>query len=666
MKKKTAFHVRIIAGMMTLITVMVAIIAAFTYFMSRATIDARINKEITATLTSKSLEFDTWVSEQQQSLSYYGDFIQYTDYISNNSDAEIEKFLTQKLTDYVLDYYVVIPDRATLFASATKLPDDFDVTQRGWYINSVNSNGEFCASSPYVDFNTGKLVMTISRAYYKADGTLDFVLGADVYADYLAEITSSVDIFDNAYPILADNEFNIIVHSNEGYKPSVSDDGTAVTKSMKDVAAYSEIVANIENNDFSVVKTDDFDGTLTYFVPIKIASTGWYYFYATRSIEYHNQMSALVTSMVLVFIIAIVTSCAVITLLVKAVVKPLDELKTAAVNMKQGKLGYTPTYYANDSISQLCTGISDTNRVWQGYIFDINRNLNKLSCGDFNLEFNGEYVGDFAAIKDSINDISDKLKTIIDGIDAAAAQVSVNSANVAESSNSLAQNVSNQSRTIDELTDLINQLVARIDENAASAEAAQKQADSTSENVVECNRRMTELMDSMDDINRKAEEIVKIVQAIDDIAFQTNILALNAAIEADRAGAAGKGFAVVADEVRNLASKSAEAVQSTQRLISGTGEAVQRGTALATETENALQTVSEGVESVNGLIMKISEASDVQANDVKNVSGKINAIEAAVHRTAETAQESANSSTELSTQSQALQDIVLEYRQIYR
>lgn len=661
LKKRMGFHKKLNFGILIVLAVMLLLMAVSSYLTVRNTLEKQVNAKVAATLEARAVEFDNWVCEEQNVISYYADSIIYGDFLNTKSKSELESFLASKKSDHVIDYYVVDSKAVTTFASGFVLPDDFDVTARDWYKDTIAHKGEFICTSPYIDNNTAKMVVTIAKAYYDGD-TLQFVMGADIYADSLAEITKNVSLYDKAYPILADNDFNILVHKNEEYMPSISEDGSSTSVNLRDLECYSGIVEMLEGDSFTAVTTKDYDGKNTSFILSKISSVGWYYLYAIDRVEYINEMSAFAISQLVILLASLAVISLATGILMKRLLKPMDELKTAVQNMEQGNLNYVPSYYADDSISQLCEKLGDTNAVWLRYIDDITGNLDKLSHGDFNIEFNGDYVGDFAEIKQSIISISDSLQAIIGGIDTASSQVALGSGNVAETSNSLAGGVNEQSRTIDELTELIQSLVKQIESNAKAAEDAQKRSLVTSENVVECNNRMTELMESMRDIDEKAQEIVKIIAAIDDIAFQTNILALNAAVEAARAGDAGKGFAVVADEVRNLASKSAEAVKNTGDLINSTGIAVEKGTKLAAETDEALKVVSEGVERVNSLIMGISKASEVQAEEVKAVSDKITSIEEVVRFTASTAEESAASSEELSSQARTLQEMVLQFK----
>ena len=170
------------------------------------------------------------------------------------------------------------------------------------------------------------------------------------------------------------------------------------------------------------------------------------------------------------------------------------------------------------------------------------------------------------------------------------------------------------------------------------------------------------MMTAMDDITEKASQISKIVKAIEDIAFQTNILALNAAVEAARAGAAGKGFAVVADEVRSLAAKSAEASQSTAVLIGSTVESVSNGTKVLAETAETLNIVVEGSRSASELASRIAQAAASQASAVTQISQSIEQISGVVNTTSSTAEESAAASQELSGQATLLSNQLEHFR----
>ena len=198
--------------------------------------------------------------------------------------------------------------------------------------------------------------------------------------------------------------------------------------------------------------------------------------------------------------------------------------------------------------------------------------------------------------------------------------------------------------------------------NASDAQEANGTASQVGRDIEECSREMAQLTQAMSDISHSSGEIEKIVKTIEDIAMQTNLLSLNASIEASRAGIAGKGFAVVANEIRNLAEKSADAVNQTTELISGSRTAVKNGMETAENTAKSLAAVVQGSEEILSSMDKISFASQNQKHVLEQLAENVDKISEVVQSNSSFAQNSAVTSAELSGQSRRLHELVNRFR----
>ena len=222
----------------------------------------------------------------------------------------------------------------------------------------------------------------------------------------------------------------------------------------------------------------------------------------------------------------------------------------------------------------------------------------------------------------------------------------------------LSDGVKEQAAAIEQLAASIESLSKDVAANANDAQSANVTVSEVGQYIEESNREMENLIHAMSDIRYSSDEIEKIVKTIEDIASQTNLLSLNASIEAARAGDAGKGFAVVANEIRKLATKSAEAVNQTTALIESSQKAVANGMEIADNTAKSLMIVVEGSEEVLSSMDKISNASQNQKVVLEQLTQNIDLISNVVQSNASSAQNSAMTSVELSSQSKRLHDLV--------
>ena len=298
-------------------------------------------------------------------------------------------------------------------------------------------------------------------------------------------------------------------------------------------------------------------------------------------------------------------------------------------------------------------------------------------------------AGQMASASDESAKVSVQAASAIDEVTSTMHEMSINVQNVVKNTQVQASSVAETSASIDQMVTSIQRVADTakllVDISHRSREEAQVGMSTMQKATAGLNRTSQAIQSSaeiIDILGRRADDIGKIIEVIDDLAEQTNLLALNAAIEAARAGEHGLGFAVVAEEVRKLAEKSTQSTKEISELIQGIQKEareavenmehsttmVQEGLALNKELDSALEKIASVVSEVYKFSQEIGAATMEQSNGSAQIAKATNrlteitqeinssveeqasgaqAVVRAMERMRELVQQSTSSSTEL-------------------
>jgi methyl-accepting chemotaxis protein len=235
---------------------------------------------------------------------------------------------------------------------------------------------------------------------------------------------------------------------------------------------------------------------------------------------------------------------------------------------------------------------------------------------------------------------------------------------ISSGSQLLAQSSSQQAATIEETSSAATEINSMAQRARESSRNTSEIVNSSQGGFAKANTSLTEMIGAMDGIGEASQKISKIIQVIDEIAFQTNILALNAAVEAARAGEAGMGFAVVAEEVRNLAQRSAQAAKDTTSLIEDSMQRSQSGKGKVDQVAQSLHSITAQSSKIKMLVDEINQGSVEQSRGIEQISNAITQMEQTTQSTAANAEKSAASAEELNAQAESMREVVERLRRM--
>lgn len=313
-------------------------------------------------------------------------------------------------------------------------------------------------------------------------------------------------------------------------------------------------------------------------------------------------------------------------------------------------------------VGQMVTAISFMKKNMHEMIAEISDILGEMSNGNYQIEATQEYVGEFVRIKESIIDIGEAMRETLHTLRDVSEQIDAGSEQLACAAQDLAEGSTTQATQVAEVAEAISRMSRSMESNAAAAEESVTIASNAGEVLVAGNEKMQELKTAIGEISKCSEEISTIINAIEDIASQTNLLSLNAAIEAARAGEAGRGFAVVADQVKNLAEESAKAAGQTTELIQMTIDAVNKGIDIADATAANMVEVMGGAQDATEKMSQIATMLKEEAANMQVINETVSSVSSVVDNNSATSEETAAVSEEQKAQVETMVQMMARFK----
>ncbi len=290
-------------------------------------------------------------------------------------------------------------------------------------------------------------------------------------------------------------------------------------------------------------------------------------------------------------------------------------------------------------------------------ISKLSKSIEKAAKGDLTTKFDTKRKDEFLVLSQSLKGMMAEMRNLIKGVTEVGLRVSNSANSLSDTSTNILDSTKNISLAIDEIgkgvtqqaadteqtsnlmTDLSDQ-INRVYQSTYEIEQIAKDTSGIIEKgiiiVDELNSKSSATTDithvvinEIEDLELQSNNIQNIINAINDIAAQTNLLSLNASIEAARAGEAGRGFAVVAEEIRKLADQSGQASNQIKEIVNEIQDKTKTTAASAKQAKSIVESQMQALSATITTFESINQHVEKLVSNLNSIADGVKSIEAA-------------------------------------
>ncbi len=619
---------KLIVWFLVLSLVPTIVVSMLAFVNSRSSINNTYLSALNTYASSQAESIGKWVEENIRQLQIIA------------SDPEVRTLRDEEIMPVLKEYVKTNPAWEMLLwadldgASHNTLDLRSNLKDRD-YFQKVVSTGQPAVSNGLMSKSTNKPIVVLAVPIFNDNGKVGGVLAATVTLDYLTQTCKDSRL-------MSEHGYGFIIQS-DGIVLASPDESKVLKANF--LQTDSESVNNVTRKMISGgkgVETWVYEGQAQIVGYAPVRGTSWFFGVQEPQKDAFASSSRLLRFILIVMLIAAAIIVFVSYIIGSSIANPILELTETAEVLSKGDL---------------------TVDIKNSYSAEVGKLAQSLA----------RMTDNFKAIILSVKDALEQLISTSSQVESAADQSSQAVQQISTTIQGVAGGAQETARSVTESSGAVESMGRKIEELAQNAHTVEQTAQDTARLTAEGKQVIEELNVSfsqtreatdsvvgvMNELEKAAGEIGRIVETITSISSQTNLLALNAAIEAARAGEAGRGFAVVADEVRNLAEESSHSAQRISQFI----DQIRSQITGATESTNkASDVVSKQMEigsRVTDTFNKIVTANDKITEMIGNINSGVQGlvedgkkISDSVQSVAAIAQENAASSEEVSAASE--------------